>query len=91
MRARKTIDVETVIGDINHQLKFSIADKEFREGLISIAEQILMKTGNYKGFSYLTKDEIPLGELPGIRPQELEPKEKFDNTDHTRVRFSLRT
>ena len=91
MRARKTIDVETVIGDINNQLKFSISDKEFRQGLISIAEQILMKTGNYKGYSYLTKDEIPYGELPGIHPQELGLDAKFDNTDHTRVRFSLRT
>lgn len=52
--ARKTISVETVKRSVNHALS-TVAegnDPQYRNGLAAVLEDVLMKTGNYKGFQF---------------------------------------
>jgi hypothetical protein len=64
--ARQTINVNTLRIDANRILSQSTCNPERREGVIALLEHVLTQTGNYHGFRYLTADEVPLGELPGI-------------------------
>lgn len=90
--ARKTFKVEDFKIMINHKLKFS-PDRaiEYRQGLLISIENVLMQSGNYKGFNYLTIEQIKEygNKVPGIwRPDPEQPsKVSFENTDNTRVFF----
>ena len=90
MARRKTIDVEVVKEWANQQLES--ADwatnnpKIYRYGIMNMLENVLMSTGNYKGFRYLGVDEIPAGCTPGVR-RDRDADHLFDNTDNTRVRY----
>lgn len=91
---RKTIAVAEFVEMINRCLKNSICDGDIRSGMISAVEQVLHKTGNYKGFRYLLQDEVPEGERPGIIYEGDMPAsypDRFDvrKTDSTRISFSL--
>lgn len=83
---RKTFSVKDFKDHINRELK---ADDDFpkdhRRGLIDALELVLRQTGNYQGFRYLTKEEIPVNQLPGIYWINNNPV--FDNTDSTRVHY----
>ena len=90
---RKTINVESVRTFVNRMLRDSHqsdhldgkSDTSFREGAISVLEEILHDSGNYKGFRYLTQDEVFNDCLPGVhRGEGLSYEEKFNNTDGTR-------
>jgi hypothetical protein len=93
--ARKTIDVETIKDWANEQLISDGYMKDFaevavgrgyRHGVMNMIENVLMSTDNYKGFRYLSIDEVPAGHLPGIyRNHRDEPV--FEDTDNTRVRY----
>jgi len=48
--------------------------------LISFVEQLLLETGNYHGFTYLTKDQVPELHLPGIIPKTDGNHEFLDET-----------
>ena len=95
MASRKTIEVEKVKGIANRALEASMrwseveskyvpVDRYWRQGVMLMVEQVLMDSGNYKGFGYLTENEVPKGALPGIRRDEADI---FENTDSTRVRY----
>lgn len=87
-KGRKTVSVEKMINKINTTLKFSIDSPEQRKGVMQIAETMLLASGNYNGYRYLTEDEVPIGELPGERvsgPQT----DRFENTDSTRVEYAF--
>lgn len=88
---KKTINVKSVVESLNEVFAKSICDHNIRIGQISVIEQILHKSGNYKGFRYLLQHEVPVGELPGVRYDsngEILPyPERFNNTDPTRVEF----
>ena len=96
---RKTINVEEVKDWANQQLEATDSvDCAWRQGVMTMLENILMSTDNYKGFRYLSLDEVPAGRMPGIREtesgfgksiEELEEIQfgKFKNTDRTRVRY----
>ena len=106
-KTRKTINVEKVKGMANRALEASMrwcdeeakyvdVDRYWRQGVMTMIEQVLMDSGNYKGFGYLTEDEVPAGCLPGIRrelrttapaPFNTEEVDHFCNTDNTRVRY----
>ena len=90
MASRKTIEVEVVKGWANQQLEMADVagnnPKIYRHGIMNMIENVLMSTGNYKGFRYLALNEVPEGAMPGIRRDRGEEK-KFDNTDNTRVRY----
>ena len=61
--ARKTIDVEYVKKFVNDFLLNS-GDEQFveRRSYCMILEEILHQTGNYKGFNYLTGDDMVASE-----------------------------
>lgn len=42
--------------------------RDVREALNSFVETLLHDSRAYSGFSYLTRGEVPEGELPGIEP-----------------------
>lgn len=88
---KKTISVQAIKDDINKALKNSdYLTPDYRQGLISCVENVLHSTGNYNGFRYLTEDEVPKGEQPGINYDIMTdlPFEdigmRFSNTDETR-------
>lgn len=107
MKRRKTIDVDVVVDTANLMLKEStVAPRgdQFRRGVTSLLEQLLFITNQYGGFRYLTESEVPPGELPGIRTQNLPspngmPSDeycdklyiaRFTNTDNTRAKYSMK-
>ena len=97
MSVRKTMNVEDLKNYANNQLSTSIRyerqknsfegiDAEFRKGVMTMIESVLMDTGNYKGYRYLAIDEVPTGSTPGIR-RDRGADNQFDETDNTRVRY----
>ena len=97
MARRKTIEVEKVKDMANRALvasmrwsnedgKYVAVDRYWRQGVMLVVEQVLMESDNYKGFGYLSEDDVPKGELPGIRLNNQIP-DRFENTDNTRVRY----
>jgi len=89
--ARKTIEVEAVRLQVNEMLRNSTCSPDTRRGMCSVLEDILHRTGNYKGFQYLGAPEVPEGEKPGIHWDKLRndgiPDERFTDTDETRVKY----
>ena len=96
-RNRQTINVEEVKDWANQQFESTESvDRAWRQGVMTMLENILLSTGNYKGFRYLALDEVPAGRMPGIRrelrttapvPFNTEEVDHFCNTDNTRVRY----
>ena len=85
--ARKTINVQEVKDWANQQFESTDSvDCAWRHGVMTMLENVLMSTDNYKGFRYLALDEVPQGRMPGIRRDRGQEKQ-FDNTDNTRVRY----
>lgn len=88
---RKTIKVADLRNQINEALASTHDDcQPTREALQTLLERILMDTGNYKGFAYLTPDHLKgdaTGGKPGIYPAS-ERDRAFEGTDHTRVYYS---
>lgn len=85
--SRKTFSVEEFKNNMNNMLANSIVDREVREGIIFSLEDLLHKTGNYRGFEYLLKSEVPKGELPGINGVFEDYDLNFKNTDNTRRKY----
>jgi hypothetical protein len=85
---RKTIAVSSVKEKINGIILNSEDNqKEVRESLGLLLEEILMETKNYKGFKYLTKKDMELsysGTTVGINDDQKD-KTLFEGTDHTRI------
>ena len=91
---RKTFSVELLLTTVNNLLQHSAecyADR--RTGMISVLESVLHQTGNYKGYRYLTADEIPAGGMPGIHHgpngDMLPYPDRFKNTDETRRSYHI--
>ena len=87
MSKRKTINVAEVRYTVNHILATATHDddkhRQYRMGMILLLEDILMKSGNYKGYSYLAQDDVPTDCRPGIR-RHLASEFAFVDTDETR-------
>lgn len=85
---RKTITVGKVKTLVNHMLLHSRDDnRSGREALQTLIETILMETGNYNGFNYLTPNDMETSEngtTYGIDKNK-DKDHWFDDTDHTRV------
>ena len=67
--ARKTISVaelKQLANDALASSTFPHIGIDTRMGTCQFLESILHRTGNYGGFSYLGKDHVPTGEIPGI-------------------------
>jgi len=101
--ARKTVDIKTVIDYVNSILLYSQDDMiEMRQGAINLAEALLHKTDNYKGYGYLSlrdMEESVMGTTVGIRTaldgtcidpdtsEVMRPADRFNNTDDTRRQY----
>ena len=66
------------------ETKYVDVDRYWRQGVMTMIEQVLIDSDNYKGFRYLALDEVPKESKPGIRPEK---EDQFENTDNTRVRY----
>jgi len=89
---RKTFNVSEFVLKMNDKIARSTGSPDIRTGLMAAVESVLIETGNYKGFCYLTVNDIPAGQLPGINidlyGQHVEDFEiRFVNTDKTRVNY----
>jgi hypothetical protein len=87
---RKTVKIEKIIEMGNKVLMNDTHDPEFRSGVKLMLENILHESGTYRGFRFLTQEEVPQGEAPGIHYEDGLPApypERFENTDSTRVKF----
>lgn len=88
--SRKTIKVETVRDECNRLLASEYGTPDYRLGISVALEWLLMLSGNYNGFKYLTKDEVPENEKPGIvweEDQQGRPAPNFTVADETRRRY----
>ncbi len=90
--SRKTIDVNDLRETVNAVLAdSSLAGSDgavYRRGMIAVLEEVLHRTGNYKGFQYLGSESVPHGEKPGINwGFDNDYDARFFNTDSTRVRY----
>jgi hypothetical protein len=68
---RKTVNVQEIKEYANGVLArtgntLTQEDVNIRRGVILMAEQILMLTGNYKGYRYLDSGDLESGVTPGI-------------------------
>ena len=93
---RKTVKVYDLIQWINAGLANEHRTVGQRQTLCTVADHVLMSSGNYEGFSYLSEDEVPEGHLPGIRKAHFDPHAtidamtgrysdgRFTNVDYTR-------
>lgn len=84
---RKTVNVEKVINAINH---FNCISKnvspDVRNGKNSVAAFILHEVGAYAGFGYLTADDVPAGEAPGVATErDADGNERKIFPDESRV------
>jgi hypothetical protein len=66
MAKRKTIDVLFLLDKVNDRNRLSTCPADIREGWNSLLEEVLHSTGNYAGFGYLSANDVPEGEKPGI-------------------------
>jgi hypothetical protein len=94
MPKRKTIAVAEMTRRVNEMLVHGYSSREERHGMIQVLENMLFATGNYRGYRYLSKREVPAGELPGINLDDLgnpleDLMDRFRNTDGTRVEYSV--
>jgi hypothetical protein len=92
---KKTFNVDAYRTMVNECLALSECNADVRKGMLTMLEEILHQTGNYKGFQYLMQNQVPADQKPGIFVNftgliESTPvEERFDRnlTDSTRVRY----
>ena len=88
MKQKKTIQVSDLREKANaFLLNSDDSQKGERDGVRMFVESVLMETGNYAGFGYLTPNQMKDSEQGasfGIDPNR-EQDNWFDGSDHTRV------
>lgn len=86
--ARKTVNVSTMLYEVNKALATSVCSPDTRHGMITLLEIMLHQAGCYQGYRPLHEHEVPKGHLPAIRTAEdgrmLPYPERFVNCDDTR-------
>lgn len=88
MTARKTLEIDKILDYANGFLSARGGSKESRYGVICMIENILFRAERYRGFVYLSENEVAKDDLPGIRWKDTVPSNQFDNTDVTRRRYA---
>lgn len=95
MKTRTTVNVDQVRAIVNGMLRNTEdSDQAGRESVIELLERILHDTGNYRGFRYLSSDDMKdsvngtsVGIGPFVSDSVEDIRARFNNTDHTRVVF----
>ena len=94
MGKRKTIEIEKLVDYANEQLRYSVMNPHFRDGIIQFVERVLLENDRYAGYRYLDIDEVPKGLRPGIRfaadGTSLPYEERFVDTDNTRREYAFK-
>ena len=94
--ARQTMNVDALREEVNRMIKESVCSREVRQGMASVLEVALHRTGNYNGFAYLTANDVPKKQLPGINTvpgnwmamdEQVLYDKRFENTDDSRRRY----
>lgn len=89
--ARKTIDLATMIQKVNERNKLSTCAPDVRRGWNDLLETLLLESGQYDGFSYLSRSEVPPGQAPGVLVERLTSnytvEERFTGCDETRRHY----
>jgi len=88
---RKNFSIKWLIEHVN-KFNATSADsyQDEREGKSMLLETILHEAGMYKGFSYLSADELEGDAMSvGIREQKEDGSWNFDDTDRTRVAYFI--
>ena len=82
---RKTIPVDALVAAANRMLAAREPTAQERASVCSVLESVLMEADAYRGFRYLSSDELPEG-VPGFR---LDPEAEFGRVipDDTRRRY----
>lgn len=83
---RKSFNVTAFRDKINWRLMNCPMPEDGLKELCLTLEDVLHDTGNYNGFRYLGVDEVPKGEVPGIRWDYPQP-EQFNNTNSYRRKY----
>ena len=63
MRSKKTVEVYGLVEWANKQLARTdeYAGMEFKAGIATMVERLLMDSGNYNGFGFINNDDSALG------------------------------
>jgi len=64
--SKKTFKVAKLLNMVNNMNQSEYGDASMRMGVNTVLENVLMDTGNYHGFLYLTSRDVPEGAKPGI-------------------------
>lgn len=83
---RKTVNVNEILDLANNILRNSTGTQDFRWGVITMIEVVLQTSGNYRGFMYLTRGEVPKGEKPGVIYGDITELNQFP--DETRRQYA---
>lgn len=101
--SRKTIEVEQLKNEVNQILANYTeggCHQEYLNGIRSLLEFALHKSGNYRGYQYLDRNEVPFDQRPGCHFEYVSDPNRFvedtngaridmafENTDPSRVRY----
>lgn len=66
MSRRKTIKIADLIARVNMRNRLSTCAPAVRTGWILLLEEVLHEANVYSGYSYLTAENVPAGQLPGV-------------------------
>jgi hypothetical protein len=66
MACRTTVKLSDVLTRVNKWNRESMSPRASRDGWNSLLEMLLHDANVYAGFGYLTQDEVPAMEEPGI-------------------------
>lgn len=85
---RKTLPVTEIIDSANFILATSKGESgaALRAGVVSFAGQLIMKANAYVGFRYLSTEDVPEGEKPGIIFDESD-RRAHQYPDTTRIAY----
>ena len=89
---RKTFNVEELVDMVNFTLLNSDdSAKGIRQGMMNVLEEVLHRSGNYRGFRYINQNELRKDQqYPGIWLKEdgtACANTAFEHTDSTRVQY----
>lgn len=91
-KGNKTFSVQAFKEYVNDALSSDSLEPKERQVLMTTLEHVLFSSRNYKGFGYLTDEQVPRGQLPGVNYTQDKPRlphpdyeKRFANTDKTRV------
>jgi hypothetical protein len=65
-RKRKTVQLGTLIEEINSRNRLSTCSPDVRKGWNALLDSVLIGANVYAGFGYLSPKDVPKGQLPGI-------------------------